>query len=143
MTAPSRLRRVLDRPSPLLKQLPTLAALLIACVLTMSVDGIHITNELLISISAIMVFVATLYAAWRSARGRYEGFAVMLIPMIDIVAFGLFRTSTGGTSSLFGSLLLIPVVWLAAAPGVRYVVFVAVLSSPELTAFWWFRLFWL
>ena len=133
MTAPLRLRRLLDRPSPLLKQLPTLAALLIACVLTMSVDGIHITNELLISISAIMIFVATLYAAWLSVRGRYEGFAVMLVPMVDIIAFGLFRTGTGGTASLFGSLLLIPVVWLAAAPGVRYVVFVAVLSSFNYT----------
>lgn len=129
MTAPSQLRRLLDRPSPLLKQLPSLAAMLIACGLTLSIRDIHVSSELLLSLAAIMVFVATLYAAWLSARGRYEGFVVMLIPMVDIVAFGLFRTGTGGTSSLFGSLLLVPVVWLAAAPGVRYVVFVAVLSS--------------
>lgn len=133
MTAPSRLRRVLDRPSPLLKQLPTLAAMLIAYMLTMSVDGIHITNQLLISISASMIIVATLYAAWLSVRRRHEGFAVMLVPMVDIIAFALFRAGTGGPASIFGSLLLIPVVWLAAAPGVRYVVFVAVLSSFNYT----------
>ena len=96
MTAPSRLRRVLDRPSPLLKQLPTLAAMLIAYMLTMSVDGIHITNQLLISISASMIIVATLYAAWLSVRRRHEGFAVMLVPMVDIIAFALFRAGTGG-----------------------------------------------
>lgn len=133
MTAPSRLRRVLDRPSPLLKQLPTLAAMLIAYMLTMSVDGIHITNQLLISISASMIIVATLYAAWLSVRRRHEGFAVMLVPMVDIIAFALFRAGTGGPASIFGSLLLIPVVWLAMAPGVRYVVFVAVLSSFNYT----------
>lgn len=133
MTAPSRLRRVLDRPSPLLKQLPALAAMLIAYMLTMSVDGIHITNQLLISISASMIIVATLYAAWLSVRRRHEGFAVMLVPMVDIIAFALFRAGTGGPASIFGSLLLIPVVWLAMAPGVRYVVFVAVLSSFNYT----------
>lgn len=133
MTAPSRLRRVLDRPSPLLKQLPALAAMLIAYMLTMSVDGIHITNQLLISISASMIIVATLYAAWLSVRRRHEGFAVMLVPMVDFIAFALFRAGTGGPASIFGSLLLIPVVWLAMAPGVRYVVFVAVLSSFNYT----------
>ena len=103
--------------------------MLIAWGLTLSVAEMQISSHWLVSMGVLLVFFATLYAAWLSSRGRYEGFIVMLIPMADIVAFGLFRTGTGGTSSLFGSLLLIPVVWLAAAPGIRYVVFVAVLSS--------------
>ena len=109
--------------------MPSLAAMLIAWGLTLSVAEMQISSHWLVSMGVLLVFFATLYAAWLSSRGRYEGFIVMLIPMADIVAFGLFRTGTGGTSSLFGSLLLIPVVWLAAAPGIRYVVFVAVLSS--------------
>ena len=103
--------------------------MLIACGLTLSIQGIPVSNDLLLSFAAILVFLATLYAAWLSTRGIFEGFVVMIVPMVDIVAFGLFRTGTGGTASLFGSLLLIPVVWLAAAPGLRYVVFVALLSS--------------
>ncbi len=103
--------------------------MLIAWGLTLSVSEMQISSHWLVSMGVLLVFFATLYAAWLSSRGRYEGFIVMLIPMADIIAFGLFRTGTGGTSSLFGSLLLIPVVWLAAAPGIRYVVFVAVLSS--------------
>lgn len=129
MTEESRLQRLFARPSPLLKQLPSLAAMLIACGLTLSIQGIPVSNDLLLSFAAILVFLATLYAAWLSTRGIFEGFVVMIVPMVDIVAFGLFRTGTGGTASLFGSLLLIPVVWLAAAPGLRYVVFVALLSS--------------
>ena len=129
MTDESRLQRLFGRPSPLLKQMPSLAAMLIAWGLTLSVAEMQISSHWLVSMGVLLVFFATLYAAWLSSRGRYEGFIVMLIPMADIIAFGLFRTGTGGTSSLFGSLLLIPVVWLAAAPGIRYVVFVAVLSS--------------
>ena len=129
MTDESRLQRLFGRPSPLLKQMPSLAAMLIAWGLTLSVSEMQISSHWLVSMGVLLVFFATLYAAWLSSRGRYEGFIVMLIPMADIIAFGLFRTGTGGTSSLFGSLLLIPVVWLAAAPGIRYVVFVAVLSS--------------
>ena len=119
MTEESRLQRLFARPSPLLKQLPSLAAMLIACGLTLSIQGIPVSNDLLLSFAAILVFLATLYAAWLSTRGIFEGFVVMIVPMVDIVAFGLFRTGTGGTASLFGSLLLIPVVWLAAAPGLR------------------------
>ena len=129
MTAGARLRHLFDRPSPLLKQLPSLAAMLISYGLTMSVEDIEITNHPLVHSSLALVLLATIYAGWLSSRQRFDGLIVMLVPMIDIIAFGLLRNGTGGTSSLFGSLLLIPVVWLAAAPGIRYVVFVAALSS--------------
>ena len=129
MTEESRLQRLLARPSPLLKQLPSLAAMLIACGLTLSVGEIPVSNDFLLMLSVVLVVVATIYAGVLSARGIFDGFIVMLVPMVDIIAFGLFRNGTGGVTSLLGSLLLIPVVWLAAAPGLRYVIFVAVLSS--------------
>lgn len=103
--------------------------MLISYGLTMSVEDIEITNHPLVHSSLALVLLATIYAGWLSSRQRFDGLIVMLVPMIDIIAFGLLRNGTGGTSSLFGSLLLIPVVWLAAAPGIRYVVFVAALSS--------------
>lgn len=126
--APLR-RRLLDRPSPLLKQTPSLAAMLIAFGLTWFVAELPITNPLLVGMGAGLVFAATVFAIWMSAIGRYEGFVILLIPMIDIIGFGMFRTGTGGVNSLFGALMLLPVVWLATAPGLRYVIFVALLTS--------------
>jgi signal transduction histidine kinase len=62
----------------------------------------------------------------------YDGWIVLLVPMIDIVGLGLFRAGTGGASSLFGSLVLLPVVWIAAAPGIRWVFVVGGLTSVAL-----------
>ncbi len=121
--------RVFDRPSPLLKQIPTLLALLIGYGLTVMVPEMKVTGPVSMNVGAGLILVASVYAAVLSSRRRYEGFIVMLVPMIDIIGLGLFRTGTGGVHSLFGSLILIPVVWLATAPGLRYVVFVLFLSS--------------
>ncbi|MFC7765741.1 hypothetical protein [Leucobacter soli] len=39
-----------------------------------------------------------------------------MIPLLDIVGLGLFRFGTGAGQSLFGALVLLPIVWLATAP---------------------------
>lgn len=125
------LRNLLDRPSPLLKQAPSLAAIVVALLLTVLVPGMPVAHTLLIGLGAGLIFAATGFAAWMSLLARHDGFLVLLIPMVDIIGFGLFRSGTGGVGSLFSSLMLIPVVWLATAPGLRYVFFVAVLTSTN------------
>ena len=40
----------------------------------------------------------------------------------DLIGLGAFRAGTGGAESLFSSLIILPVVWLAAASGRRYIV---------------------
>lgn len=129
MTRASLWRRLLDSPSPLRKQTPSFIAWLLIVGLTLFVPDIHMTNELLVGGGSILIVAATAFAAWLGARQRYTGFMVLIIPMVDIVGFGMFRSGTGGVHSLFGALILIPVVWLATAPGVRYVVLVALLTS--------------
>jgi PAS domain S-box-containing protein len=43
------------------------------------------------------------------------------IPLVTFVAVALLRTATGGQLSPFSALMIIPVVWIASQPGVRYV----------------------
>lgn len=79
-----------------------------------------------------IVLVATVVAAVLTVRGVHEGWVVLLIPIVDLAGLGLFRTGTGGPTSLFSSLVLLPVVWLAAAPGIRWVFVVGGLTSIAL-----------
>ncbi|MCS5721069.1 PAS domain-containing sensor histidine kinase [Herbiconiux sp. CPCC 203407] len=45
----------------------------------------------------------------------------IVIPLVTFVAVALLRTATGGQLSPFGALMIIPVVWIASQPGLRYV----------------------
>ncbi|GAA1798557.1 PAS domain-containing sensor histidine kinase [Leucobacter iarius] len=125
----SRLLRFFDRPGPLLKQAPTTIALLVALALVHLVPGLKPVSEGAALAGTAVILAATAYAALLRAHRGHEGFAVLLIPMIDIVGLGLFRAGTGGAHSMFGALVLLPVVWLATAPKFRYVVAAVLLSS--------------
>lgn len=125
----SRRLRFLDRPGPLLKQAPTAAALLVALALVHLVPGLKPVSEPAALTGAAVILAATAGAWVLSARGLHDGLLVMLIPMIDIVGLGLFRAGTGGPHSLFAALVLLPVVWLATASKIRYVVAAVLLSS--------------
>lgn len=124
--------QMFDNPTPLVKQAPTFIATVIAALLTRFNADLPFTNMGVAIIGVVLVFIATAYSAVLTARHVCDGWIVLLIPMIDIVGLGLFRAGTGGSSSLFGALILLPVVWLAAAPGIRYVLVVGALSSLAL-----------
>lgn len=130
--AENRWYQVFDSPSPLLKQAPTVIATVIAAILTWWVPDLPMTHVVPAVAGITVVLVATAFAAVLTARGMHDGWAVLLIPIVDIVGLGLFRTGTGGATSLFSSLVLLPVVWLAAAPGIRWVFVVGGLTSIAL-----------
>lgn len=130
--AENRWYQVFDSPSPLLKQAPTVIATVIAAILTWWVPDLPVTHFAPAVAGIAVVLVATAFAAVLTARGMHDGWAVLLIPIVDIVGLGLFRTGTGGATSLFSSLVLLPVVWLAAAPGIRWVFVVGGLTSIAL-----------
>ncbi|PQZ54103.1 MULTISPECIES: ATP-binding protein [unclassified Microbacterium] len=130
--AETRWYQVFDSPSPLLKQAPTVVATVIAAILTWWVPDLPMTHVVPAVAGIAVVLVATAFAAVLTARGVHDGWAVLLIPIVDIVGLGLFRTGTGGATSLFSSLVLLPVVWLAAAPGIRWVFVVGGLTSIAL-----------
>lgn len=130
--AENRWYQVFDNPSPLLKQAPTVIATVIAGMLTWWVPDLPFTDLFPALAGIAVVLAATALAAVFTVRGVHDGWAVLLIPIVDIVGLGLFRTGTGGATSLFSSLVLLPVVWLAAAPGIRWVFVVGGLTSIAL-----------
>lgn len=130
--AENRWYRLFDNPSPLLKQAPTALAVLFSALVTWLNPDLPFTQGISALAGILVVAIATVHAAILSALRVYEGWAVLVIPMVDILGLGLFRAGTGGASSIFGSLVLLPVVWIAAAPGIRYVFVVGGLTSIAL-----------
>ncbi|WP_226532157.1 ATP-binding protein [Microbacterium paraoxydans] len=130
--AENRWYRIFDNPSPLLKQAPTVIATVVAGLLTWWVPDLPVTHVASAVGGVALVLGATVLAGVLTARGMYDGWAVLLIPILDIVGLGLFRTGTGGPGALFSALILLPVVWLAAAPGIRWVFVVAGLTCVAL-----------
>lgn len=127
----ARWYRLINDPSPLLKQLPTLLAVLAATVLVSTAPGISVTNAFAVYVAVSAISLATLASAFLNKCDDLD-WRVLAIPMIDILALGLFRAGTGGTTSLFGSLVLLPAVWLAASPGLRHVFMVGILTSAAM-----------
>ena len=130
--AENRWYQVFDNPSPLVKQAPTFIATVAAVLLTWWVADLPVTYLTALVLGVGLVLAATVHAAVLSARRMYDGWIVLLVPLVDIVGLGLFRTGTGGASSLFSSFVLLPVIWIAAAPGIRYVFVVGGLTSLAL-----------
>ncbi|WP_136055460.1 ATP-binding protein [Microbacterium sp. K24] len=130
--AENRWYQVFDNPSPLVKQGPTFIAAVAAALLTWVIADLPVTHPMALAAGLGLVTAATLQAAVLTARRVYEGWIVLLVPLIDIVGLGLFRTGTGGAGSLFSSLVLLPVIWIAAAPGIRWVFVVGGLTSLAL-----------
>jgi len=146
----SRWYAVLDDPSPLVKQAPTVVVLAMAVVLTLTVPDLAF-HPLATALAGILVVVtATALAAVLTFQKVDAGVAVLVIPMADILGLGLFRAGTGGAGSLFAGLILLPILWIAAAPGFRWVLVVAgltavalvipFLSSPPASSSEWLRI---
>lgn len=117
---------MLDDPSPIVKQSPTAIAVAIAVVLSLTVPTLPFGPPLTAWAGTGIVVVATAFAAYLTRVKRFDGLAVTLIPLADILGLGLFRAGTGGPGSMFGILILLPIIWAASQPGFRHVIFVGV-----------------
>ena len=120
---------IIDDPSPIVKQAPTAIALTIALVLSLSLDHLPFGPAPTAWSGVALVAVATAFAGYLTWRREFDGFAVALVPMASLIGIGLFRAGTGGSASMFGVLILLPIVWLASRPGLRNVVIVGVLTT--------------
>lgn len=121
-----------DSPSPIIKQLPTAVVFLAALLLVLAVPDLSFT-----SIGATIAAIAgiTLATALAIIFGLKPSLAhlALVIPFIDLFAIGLLRMGTGGTTSLFGGLIILPVIWIASQPLRRYILFAALGTSLALT----------
>ncbi len=120
---------IADDPNPIVKQAPTAIAVAVALVLTGLVPDLPFGRPVAGWSGVAVIAAATALAAVLTRRRVFEGFVVTIVPIADIVGLGLFRAGTGGASSVFGILILLPIVWIASLPKLRHVAIVAVLTT--------------
>ena len=123
---------LLERPSPLAKHLPTVFLLLLGLLLVGVAPAVQFTSALDALIGVAGVVAATILAVAMTVRGVWDGWVVVLVPTIDILSLGLFRSGTGGAASLFGAFILVPIIWLATVPMRRAVVVLVVIGLTAL-----------
>lgn len=112
----------LDRPSPSVKQSATAGAVFVALLLVLVVPGMAMTHPLLAWLGVALVALATGTAVVFTNVTSLTRFA-LVIPVVDILAVGLFRAGTGAIDSAFAAILILPVIWLASGNGRRYIVY--------------------
>jgi signal transduction histidine kinase len=109
-----------DHPSVGLKQLPLTVVFVISLLVLLFVPGIQVTSLVMATVGISLLFAATVLSAVFTALPRLDRWA-LVIPLFDFLAIGTFRAGTGGVMSLFGAMIVLPVVWVAAERGRRYI----------------------
>jgi sigma-B regulation protein RsbU (phosphoserine phosphatase) len=112
----------LEDQSPLLKQVPVLLLFATALALSLTVPTITITSATALIAAAALMVAVTAYAAGLS-RYHPTRQLVLIVPLLDFIAVGVLRYATGESTSIFASLAILPVVWVAAFPGRRYILY--------------------
>jgi len=120
-----------DNPSPLLKQFPTTVAFVVAVVLALAVPSLVLSQPVSLAAGAAVMLVVTIMAI-RFTRNGSETRWVLSVPILSLLAIALLRHATGGTASLFSSMIILPVVWIAAEKGRRWIVVSIVGTSVAL-----------
>lgn len=123
-----------DVGKPAVRQLGSLTGLLVALIAMALVPGVA-TDTRWIAVAASMVVLGMLAAIvlpWERWPGRF----VLVIPITSLLAFGLLRVGTGGTTSVFAALLLLPVIWIAAERGRIWVVVAAFMTGLSMALPW-------
>jgi signal transduction histidine kinase len=123
-----RLSADLDHPSPAVKQSATAIAVVAASILTFIVPGLGFTNNTMAVVGIAIIALVTLLSLVFTKVRSLERYA-LLLPVIDLIGIGAFRAGTGGTGSLWAALIILPVVWLAAAEGRRYILYAGLGTS--------------
>ncbi|MFT2693647.1 PP2C family protein-serine/threonine phosphatase [Clavibacter zhangzhiyongii] len=110
-------------PSPILKQLPMLVLFALAVLASVTVPSLAITAPRSLLVAALILLAATGLAVAVSMRPSLRRFADT-VPALDFLAVGMLRIATGENASIFGSLVILPVIWFSLNPG-RWNVLVA------------------
>lgn len=110
-------------PTPVLKQLPMLVLFVLAVLASVAVPTLGISAPRSLLVACGILLVATLLAVLFSLRRDLARFATV-VPALDFLVVGLLRIATGENTSVFGSLVILPVIWFCVEPG-RWNVLVA------------------
>ncbi|MBG6191204.1 serine phosphatase RsbU (regulator of sigma subunit) [Arthrobacter sp. CAN_A212] len=110
-----------DDISPLVKQLPIAVLFVAAAVMSSLVPTLTVSSRPVLIIGVCLTIAATLFALAFS-RPTLSRFSV-LIPAVDLLAAGMLRYATGESQSIYASLVLLPILWLATIEGRRHVLY--------------------
>ncbi|WP_144717743.1 sensor histidine kinase [Agrococcus jejuensis] len=116
----------LDTARPAVRQLASVVGLVLALVVLVAIPELLVEPTLLMVAAAaiLLAMAAAVVVPWERVSDRW----VLVLPVVSLLAFGLLRTATGGTQSVFASLLLLPVIWIAAERG-RIVILIAAVGT--------------
>ncbi|MBB5633879.1 signal transduction histidine kinase [Cryobacterium mesophilum] len=109
-------------PTPAIKQMPFAAFFVVALFLALLLPTQFVSSGAAVIAAMVLALVASILAVYVSSRPVHPGW-VLLVPSIDFVAIGLLRGGMGSGNSAFGALVLLPILWLAAERGRRFVLF--------------------
>jgi len=108
--------------APLAKQSVVAALIVAAAVSSSLVPFLAVTDARWMWTGVAFALVGLLAAAvmtrWPAANR-----AELLIPALDFLAVGLLRFGTGDSRSVFLAIVVLPVIWIAAWPGRRHIVY--------------------
>ncbi|PPF77747.1 PAS domain-containing sensor histidine kinase [Pseudoclavibacter sp. Z016] len=107
-----------DTTSPAIRQLASVLGLLIALGAILLVPGALIT-EPVPAWTGVVIVVALAGAAFLVPWDTAPPCTRLILPMASMLALGLFRVGTGGALSMFTSLVLLPLIFIATEPGRR------------------------
>lgn len=118
--------------SAAVRQAPTAVLTAVSAVVVAIAPGSYVTGGIETVAGLAVVALATVAAGVIGRRGA-ESPWLLVIPAASELGLGTFRLGTGGATSLFAPLLLVPMVWMATTPR-RGGVVLAIGSG--VTAFW-------
>lgn len=121
-TGPIVLARLRTSWAPLAKQ-SVVAALVVAAALCSTLLPWLVVSDPVamwtgVGLAVVGLLVAAVMARW-PALARAE----LLVPAVDFLAVGLLRFGTGDERSVFLAIVVLPVIWIAAWPGRRHIVY--------------------
>jgi sigma-B regulation protein RsbU (phosphoserine phosphatase) len=128
-TAPSlrlttRMKRLFARPTPIVKQAPFAVLFAIGLALTQWTDFAVQPKTLPLLISAVIIVAATAFSIVVTAVPRLLRLNTLVV-FADFVAILALRHATGDAKSIFGILVVIPLLWMATNLGRRYIAYAA------------------
>jgi signal transduction histidine kinase len=114
----------------LLKHGPTIVALTIAIVVTV-LAGLPMPQPLAVVAAAAVGAGSVALAAWFTYH-PVSSTVQLAVPLIGLLAIAFLRLGTGGATSLFSSLIILPVIWIASEDGRRWIVVAGVSTAAAL-----------
>ncbi|WP_420367528.1 PP2C family protein-serine/threonine phosphatase [Curtobacterium sp. L1-20] len=121
-TGPIVLGRIQTTWAPLAKQ-TVVAALVVAAAMSSTVLPWLVVTDAPRMWTGVALAVLGLVIGAVMARWPGTARAELVVPAIDFIAIGLLRYGTGDTRSVFLAVVVLPVIWMAARPGRRHIVY--------------------